>query len=93
MYIKQLLDSDLVISRIIKVFVSTWPITLTSTFIIPDITKTSSNNCLVSLILTVSVVSMVSFWSFHSVLVRHAVSVFQSPLPGLPTMTNMSNII
>ena len=39
--IKQLLDSFFVISRIIKVSV-----TLTSTLIILDITKTSSNNCL-----------------------------------------------
>ena len=42
--IKQLLDSGFVISGIIKVSVSV--ITLTSTLIIPDITKTSSNNCL-----------------------------------------------
>ena len=49
--IKQLLDSALVISRIIKVSVrvislSLRLITLTSTLIILDITKTSSNNCL-----------------------------------------------
>ena len=51
--IKQLLDSVFVISEIIKVSVSVislsfrfWLITLTSTLIIPDITKTSSNNCL-----------------------------------------------
>ena len=51
--IKQLLDSVFVISRIIKVSVSVISlslqlrlITLTSTLIIPDITKTSSNNCL-----------------------------------------------
>ena len=51
--IKQLLDSVFVISGIIKVSVSVislslrlWLITLTSTLIIPDITKTSSNNCL-----------------------------------------------
>ena len=46
--IKQLLDSVFVISRIIKVSVSVsvMLITLTSTLIIPDITKTSSNNCL-----------------------------------------------
>ena len=50
---KQLLDSAFVISGIIKVSVSVislslrlWLITLTSTLIIPDITKTSSNNCL-----------------------------------------------
>ena len=49
--IKQLLDSVFVISRIIKVEVSVISlslrlrlITLTSTLIIPDITKTSSNN-------------------------------------------------
>ena len=42
--IKQLLDLVFVISGIIKVSVSI--ITLTSTLIIPDITKTSSNNCL-----------------------------------------------
>ena len=51
--IKQLLDSAFVISGIIKVSVSVISlslplrlITLTSTLIIPDITKTSSNNCL-----------------------------------------------
>ena len=51
--IKQLLDSVFVISEIIKVSVSVISlslrlrlITLTSTLIIPDITKTSSNNCL-----------------------------------------------
>ena len=51
--IKQLLDEVFVISRIIKVSVSVISlslrlrlITLTSTLIIPDITKTSSNNCL-----------------------------------------------
>ena len=51
--IKQLLDSVFVISGIIKVEVSVisrsqrlWLITLTLTLIIPDITKTSSNNCL-----------------------------------------------
>ena len=44
--IKQLLDSDFVISRIIKVSVrviSRSQISLTSTLIILDITKTSSN--------------------------------------------------
>ena len=53
--IKQLLDSVFVISGIIKVSVSVISlslqlrlITLTSTLIIPDITKTSSNNCLLS---------------------------------------------
>ena len=51
--IKQLLDSVLVISRIIKVLVRVISlslrlrlITLTETLIILDITKTSSNNCL-----------------------------------------------
>ena len=51
--IKQLLDPVFVISGIIKVSVSVIilslglrQITLTSTLIIPDITKTSSNNCL-----------------------------------------------
>ena len=51
--IKQLLDEVFVISGIIKVSVSVISlclrlrlITLTSTLIIPDITKTSSNNCL-----------------------------------------------
>ena len=51
--IKQLLDSAFVISGIIKVSVSVISlslrlrlITLTSTLIIPDITETSSNNCL-----------------------------------------------
>ena len=53
--IKQLLDSVFVISGIIKVSVSVISlslrlrlITLTSTLIIPNITKTSSNNCLQS---------------------------------------------
>ena len=53
--IKQLLDSVFVISGIIKVSVSVISlslrlrlITLTSTLIIPDITKTSSNNCLLA---------------------------------------------
>ena len=52
---KQLLDSVFVISGIIKVSVSVISlsrrlrlITLTSTSIIPDITKTSSNDCLLS---------------------------------------------
>ena len=51
--IKQLLDLVFVISGIIKVSVSVISlslrprlITLASTLIIPDITKTSSNNCL-----------------------------------------------
>ena len=51
--IKQLLDSVFVISRIIKVSVRVISLslrlrlmTLTSTLIILDITKTSSNNCL-----------------------------------------------
>ena len=51
--IKQLLDSVFVISRIIKVSVRVISLrlrlmTLTSTLIILDITKTSSNNCLVT---------------------------------------------
>ena len=53
--IKQLLDLVFVISGIIKVLVSVISlslrprlITLTSTLNIPDITKTSSNNCLLS---------------------------------------------
>ena len=55
--IKQLLDSVFVISGIIKISVSVISlslrlrlITLTSTLIIPDITKTSSNNCLISVL-------------------------------------------
>ena len=51
--VKQLLDSVFVISEIIKVSVSAISlnlrlrlITLTLTLIIPHITKTSSNNCL-----------------------------------------------
>ena len=51
---KQLLDSVFVISGIIKVLVSVISlslqlrlITLTSTLIIPDITKTESNNCFI----------------------------------------------
>ena len=58
--IKQLLDSVFVISGIIKVSVSVISlslrlrlITLTSTLIIPDITKTSSNNCLLFTFLSV----------------------------------------
>ena len=52
--IKQLLDSVFVISGIIKVSVSVISlrlglITLTSTLIIPHITKASSNNCLISI--------------------------------------------
>ena len=48
--IKQLLDLVFVISGIIKVSVSviSRSRTLTLTLIIPDITKTSSNNCLQS---------------------------------------------
>ena len=55
--IKQLLDSVFVISRIIKVLERVISrsqrlrlITLTSTLIILDITKTESNNCLVDVI-------------------------------------------
>ena len=55
---KQLLDDVFVISRIIKVEVGVvsrsrrlWLITLTETLIILDITKTSSNNCLISFII------------------------------------------
>ena len=51
---KQLLDEVFVISRIIKVEVSVISlslrlrlITLTETLIIPDITKTESNNCFI----------------------------------------------
>jgi len=51
--IKQLLDSVFAISGVIKVSVSVTSlslrlrlITVTSTLIIPDIAKTSSNNCL-----------------------------------------------
>ena len=58
--IKQLLDSVFVISGIIKVSVSVISlslllrlITLTSVLIIPDITKTSSNNCLLSYLVAV----------------------------------------
>ena len=59
--IKQLLDSVFVISGIIKVAVSVISlslslrlrlITLTSTLIIPDITKTSPNNCLLVQVIT-----------------------------------------
>ena len=51
--IKQLLGSVFVISRIIKVSVRVislqlWLITLTSTLIILDIAKTSTNNCLLT---------------------------------------------
>ena len=55
MYSKQLLDEVFAISGIIKVSVSVISlslrlrlITVTSTLIIPDIAKTSSNNCLIS---------------------------------------------
>ena len=58
--IKQLLDEVFVISRIIKVEVSVISrsrrlrlITLTETLIIPDITKTESNNCFIILSLQV----------------------------------------
>ena len=47
---KQLLDEVFVISGIIKVEVSSRKlrlITLTETLIIPDITKTESNNCFI----------------------------------------------
>ena len=49
---KQLLDEVFVISRIIKVKVGVISrrlrlITLTETLIIPDITKTESNNCFI----------------------------------------------
>ena len=47
-YYKQLLDEVFVISGIIKVEVS-----VTETLIIPDITKTESNNCFVILYLQV----------------------------------------
>ena len=57
---KQLLDEVFVISRIIKVEVSVISrsrrprlITLTETLIIPDITKTESNNCFIILYLQV----------------------------------------
>ena len=53
-YYKQLLDEVFVISGIIKVEVSVISrsrrlrlITLTETLIIPDITKTESNNCFI----------------------------------------------
>ena len=62
--IKQLLDSVFVISRIIKVSVRVTSlsirlrlITHTSTLIILDITKTSSNNCLQSCVFSLFVVS------------------------------------
>ena len=48
---KQFLDEVFVISGIIKVEVSV--ITLTETLIIPDITKTESNNCFIILYLQV----------------------------------------
>ena len=44
---KQLLDEVFVISGIIKVEVRLRLITLTETLIIPDITKTESNNCFI----------------------------------------------
>ena len=54
--IKQLLDLVFVISRIIKVSVRviSRSRTLTSTLIILDITKTSSNNCLLTALLTIT---------------------------------------
>ena len=50
---KQLLDEVFVISGIIKVEVRLRLITLTETLIIPDITKTESNNCFIILYLQV----------------------------------------
>jgi len=56
--IKQLLDSVFVISEIIKARgkcyqprPSAWLVTLTQTFISADITKTSSNNCLLNFLI------------------------------------------
>ena len=67
--IKQLLDSVFVISGIIKVSVSVISlslrlrlITLTSTLIIPDITKTSSNNCLESWNFAPKVKTVLNVW-------------------------------
>ena len=50
---KQLLDEVFVISGIIKVEVRLRLITLTETLMIPDITKTESNNCFIILYLQV----------------------------------------
>ena len=65
---KQLLDEVFVISGIIKVEVSVISlsprlrlITLTETLIIPDITKTESNNCFI--ILYLQVISQFLAWS------------------------------
>ena len=44
---KQLLDEVFVMSGIIKIEVRLRLITLTETLIIPDITKTESNNCFI----------------------------------------------
>ena len=60
---KQLLDEVFVISGIIKVEVSV--ITLTKTLIIPDITKTESNNCFI--ILYLQVISQFLAWSMKRI--------------------------
>ena len=63
--IKQLLDSVFVISRIIKVSVRVISLSLrlrlTSTLIILDITKTSSNNCLI-----LEIIFVVQLQTLHS---------------------------
>ena len=70
--IKQLLDSVFVISGIIKVLVSVISlslrlqlVTLTSTLIIPDITKTSSNNCLLFALLSLPSHNIYRSWNIH----------------------------
>ena len=71
---KQLLDEVFVISGIIKVEVSVISrsrsrrlrlITLTETLIIPDITKTESNNCFI--ILYLQVISQFLAWSMKRI--------------------------
>ena len=71
--IKQLLHSVLVISRIIKVSVRVISlslrlrlITLTSTLIILDITKTSSNNCLIKVQQTYLCQKTSNIYSYNS---------------------------
>ena len=95
MYNKKLLDSVFAISGIIKVSVSVIGrsqrlrlITLTSTLIIPDITKTSSNNCLKlvprtgnSLWNVVTSKSPISFMSYEHLKLKLRVSLCIAPLP------------
>ena len=82
MYHKTLLDSVFVISGIIKVSVSVislslrlWLVTLTSTLIIPDITKNSSNNCLKFVMIRVAMTLELS-WQQNDALTYYTCSNF-----------------